>query len=128
VRSIKEYNDKVQHVALMSSSFVHVLNINYIKNIIIIITHQLLVYADDVNILRGSIHTTKKNAKALVVACKENGLEVNADTTKYTVMSRDQNAGQSHNIKTDSSSFERVDKVTGEWRKLHNEELNDLYS
>jgi len=22
----------------------------------------------------------------------------------------------------------RRDKVTGEWRKLHNEELNDLYS
>ena len=26
-------------------------------------THQLLVYADDVNILGGSKHTTKKNAK-----------------------------------------------------------------
>ena len=22
----------------------------------------------------------------------------------------------------------KMDKVTGEWRKLHNEELNDLYS
>jgi len=27
-------------------------------------THELLVYADDVNILRGSVHTTKKNAEA----------------------------------------------------------------
>jgi len=55
-------------------------------------THQLLVYAD-VNILEGSIHTKKENAEALVVASKEIGLEVNADKTKYMVMSRDQNAG-----------------------------------
>jgi hypothetical protein len=29
-------------------------------------THQLLVYADDVNILGGSVHTIKENAEALV--------------------------------------------------------------
>ena len=40
---------------------------------------------------------------------KEIGLEVNADKTKRMVMSRDQNAGQSHSMKTDNSSFERVD-------------------
>jgi len=38
----------------------------------------------------------KENAEALVVATKEIGLEVNADKTKYMIMSRDQNAGQSH--------------------------------
>jgi hypothetical protein len=41
----------------------------------------------DVNILRGSIRTTKKNVEALAVASKEIGLEVNADETKYMVMS-----------------------------------------
>jgi len=56
-------------------------------------THQLLAHADDVNILGGSIHAVKENAEALVVAAKEIGLEVNADKTKYMVMSRDQNAG-----------------------------------
>ena len=56
--------------------------------------HQLLAYADDVNILGGSIHTVKENAEALIVATKESGLEVNADKTKYMIMSRDQNAGQ----------------------------------
>ena len=32
------------------------------------VTHQLLLYADDVNILGGSIYTIQKNTKALVVA------------------------------------------------------------
>ena len=31
-------------------------------------THQVLVYADDGNILGGSVHTVKENAEALVVA------------------------------------------------------------
>jgi len=44
------------------------------------------------------------------VASKQIGLEVNADKTKYMVMSRDQNAGQSHSMKTDNSSFERVEE------------------
>jgi hypothetical protein len=35
--------------------------------------HQLLVCADDVYILGGSIHTRKKNTQALVVASKETG-------------------------------------------------------
>jgi hypothetical protein len=62
-------------------------------------THQLLVYADDVNILGGSIYcTVLKNAKALVVASKEIGLEVNAEKTKYMFMHRDRNAGQNNNI------------------------------
>jgi hypothetical protein len=32
----------------------------------------------------------------------EIGLEINADKTKYMVMSRDQNAGRSHSIKMDN--------------------------
>jgi hypothetical protein len=49
-------------------------------------THQLLVYASDVNILGGSIHTIEKNTGALVVASLEIGLEVNADKAKYVYM------------------------------------------
>ena len=49
--------------------------------------HELLAYADDVNVLGRSIRTVKENAEALVVATKEIGLEVNADKTKYMVMS-----------------------------------------
>jgi hypothetical protein len=36
-------------------------------------THQLVAYADDVNILGGSAHTVKENAEALFVAT--NGLD-----------------------------------------------------
>jgi hypothetical protein len=60
--------------------------------------------------LGGSIHTVKENAEALVVANKETGLEVNADKTKCMVVSRDQNARLSHGMKTDNSSFERVEE------------------
>jgi len=52
----------------------------------------------------------KRNTEPLLVGSKEMGLEVNADKTKYMVMSRDQTAGRSHNIKTDNSSFERVEE------------------
>jgi sorting nexin-29 len=72
-------------------------------------THQLLVYADDVNILGGIIHSAKKNADDLVIASKETGLEINNEKTKYMVMSRNQNGGQNH-IKIDSKSFERVEE------------------
>jgi hypothetical protein len=50
-------------------------------------THQLLAYADDVNILGRSIRNLKENAKALVAAAREIGLQVSADKTKYMVMS-----------------------------------------
>jgi len=60
--------------------------------------------------LGGSVHTVKENAEALVVATKEIGLEVNAYKTKYTVMSRDRNAGRGHSVKIDNSSIERVEE------------------
>ena len=44
------------------------------------------------------------------MASKEIGLEVNADKTNYMVMSRDQNAGRSHNMRIDNRSFERVEE------------------
>jgi hypothetical protein len=46
-------------------------------------THQLLVYADDVNLLGDNVDTMKKNTQTLIDTSKEVGLEVNTEKTKY---------------------------------------------
>jgi hypothetical protein len=53
----------------------------------------------------------KINAEALFVANMNIGVEVNAEKTKYVVMSGDQNAGQKHNIKIDHKYFEIVEHL-----------------
>jgi sorting nexin-29 len=73
-------------------------------------THQLLAYANDVNILGRSEQTVKEKAEALVVATKDIGLELNADKTKYMVMARDQNAGRSPSMKIHNSPIDRVEE------------------
>ena len=44
------------------------------------------------------------------MASKETELEVNADKTKYMVVSRDQNAGRSRSMKTGNIAFERMEE------------------
>jgi hypothetical protein len=61
-------------------------------------THQLLAYADDINILRENKDTIRKNTEALLDAGKDIGLEVNPENTKDMLMSR-KKAGQKHGIK-----------------------------
>jgi hypothetical protein len=76
----------------------------------------------------------RKNSEALVIASKEIGLEVNAEKTKYMVMYRDQNAGQSGNIQIGDKSFETVEQfkylgtILRNQNSIHEEIKNRLIS
>jgi hypothetical protein len=56
-------------------------------------THQLLVYADDVNLQGGNTDTKKKNHTNIDTS-KDVGLEVNTEKTKYMLLSRHQMQGK----------------------------------
>jgi hypothetical protein len=72
-------------------------------------THQLLAYANDMNLLRDNIDTIKKrNTEALIDTNKEFSLKVNIEKSKYMSVSHDQNAGQNRGIKIGNRSFENV--------------------
>jgi hypothetical protein len=51
-----------------------------------------------VSLLRDNINTIKKNTDTLIAAFEEAGLLVDAEKTKYMLLSRHQNAGQNHTI------------------------------
>jgi hypothetical protein len=73
-------------------------------------THQLLAYADDVNLLGDNIDTIK-NTETLIHDNMEVGLEINAEKTKYMLLSRHQNAGENRDMEIANRSFENVSQI-----------------
>jgi hypothetical protein len=49
--------------------------------------HQLLIYADDVNLLGDNKSNIKKNTKTLIDAIKKIGLHANAEETTCMLLS-----------------------------------------
>jgi hypothetical protein len=72
-------------------------------------THQLMAYADDVNILGENVGTIQKNTETLLDASKKADLKMNSEKTKYVLVSR-KKAGQRHTIKIANSFFGGVAK------------------
>ena len=83
-------------------------------------THQVLVYADDVNLIGDDIRTIERNANVLLNTCKHIGLSVNTGKTKYMEIGRHRGMilRRILGLKRD---------VNAEWRRYHNEELHNLY-
>jgi hypothetical protein len=66
-------------------------------------THQLLAYADDVNLLGDNVYTVHKNTETLIDASKEVGLEINRENVVYVA-----NLVTRMQVKIADSSFENV--------------------
>jgi hypothetical protein len=72
-------------------------------------TNQLLLYADDMNLLGDNMHIIKKTTGTSNDTNNGLGREVKAEKTKYMLPSRHQNAGQNHDMKVANRSFENVE-------------------
>jgi hypothetical protein len=88
-------------------------------------THHLLVYADDVNLLDNSVNTIKENSETLLGASRDIGLKINAEKTKYMIMSRHPNSGQNQNMRITNELFEKMAKFKYLGMTLTNQ--NDIH-
>jgi hypothetical protein len=83
-------------------------------------THQLLVYADDGNLLGDSVNTIKENSETLQEASKYIGLEINAEKKKYMIMTR-QNIGRADGSFVKVTKFKYLGTTLENRNEIHDE-------
>ena len=75
-------------------------------------THQVMAYADDVNLIGDDIRTIERNADVLLNACKDIGLTVNTEKTKYMEMGHHRGMIANAHINISINSYEKVKTFT----------------
>ena len=73
--------------------------------------YQLLVYANDVNMLGENLQTVRQNTLVLMKTCKDISQEVNSEKTKYMITFHHQSAVQNENVINGTLCFENVEKI-----------------
>jgi hypothetical protein len=75
--------------------------------------------------LVDSVNSIKENSETLLKASRDTGLEINAEKTKYIIMSHHLNSGQNENIRITNELFEKMAEFKGLMVTLTNQ--NDIH-